>query len=181
MLQNADVQDQLYEAYTKGALDGFPQNDAGRIRNSDFLGELYGSDKNEIKQNLTAVVWLPSYANITLYFNKNNGAAKALQAVSNELDKLDETYLKPLRYPSGTHEYRNIIGTNRLSAHAFGIAIDLDVQNASYWYWDEKTKRSYNNSIPQKIIDIFEKHGFIWGGKWRHYDTMHFEYRPELL
>jgi hypothetical protein len=24
-------------------------------------------------------------------------------------------------------------------------------------------------------------HGFIWGGYWYHYDTMHFEYRPELL
>mgnify|MGYP002637708491 CR=1 FL=1 len=23
--------------------------------------------------------------------------------------------------------------------------------------------------------------GFIWGGRWFHYDTMHFEYRPELL
>jgi hypothetical protein len=34
--------------------------------------------------------------------------------------------------------------------------------------------------MPQEIIDIFERHGFIWGGKWYHYDTMHFEYRPEL-
>ncbi|MDD5211432.1 MAG: M15 family metallopeptidase, partial [Sulfuricurvum sp.] len=25
------------------------------------------------------------------------------------------------------------------------------------------------------------KYGFIWGGRWYHYDTMHFEYRPELL
>ena len=30
-------------------------------------------------------------------------------------------------------------------------------------------------------LEIFERHGFIWGGKWYHYDTMHFEYRPELL
>ena len=28
---------------------------------------------------------------------------------------------------------------------------------------------------------IFEKHGFIWGGRWYHYDTMHFEYRPEMI
>jgi D-alanyl-D-alanine carboxypeptidase-like protein len=33
--------------------------------------------------------------------------------------------------------------------------------------------------MPRDIVDIFERHGFIWGGKW--YDTMHFEYRPELL
>ena len=31
------------------------------------------------------------------------------------------------------------------------------------------------------IVDVFERNGFIWGGKWYHYDTMHFEYRPELL
>jgi len=30
-------------------------------------------------------------------------------------------------------------------------------------------------------VAVFERHGFIWGGKWFHYDTMHFEYRPELL
>ena len=39
----------------------------------------------------------------------------------------------------------------------------------------------YHNQIPMDIVRIFEKHGFIWGGKWYHYDTMHFEYRPELL
>jgi peptidoglycan LD-endopeptidase CwlK len=32
-----------------------------------------------------------------------------------------------------------------------------------------------------EIVKIFEKYGFIWGGKWYHYDTMHFEYRPELI
>jgi hypothetical protein len=28
---------------------------------------------------------------------------------------------------------------------------------------------------------VLEKHGFIWGGKWYHFDTMHLEHRPELL
>jgi hypothetical protein len=32
-----------------------------------------------------------------------------------------------------------------------------------------------------EIVAIFERHGFIWGGRWSHFDTMHFEYRPELL
>ncbi len=27
----------------------------------------------------------------------------------------------------------------------------------------------------------FERHGFIWGAKWYHFDTMHFEYRPEII
>ncbi|MGC1959145.1 MAG: M15 family metallopeptidase, partial [Pseudolabrys sp.] len=37
------------------------------------------------------------------------------------------------------------------------------------------------NRIPIEIVRIFEKQGFIWGGYWYHFDTMHFEYRPELL
>lgn len=36
------------------------------------------------------------------------------------------------------------------------------------------------HEIPLEIVHIFEQHGFIWGGKWYHYDTMHFEYRPEM-
>ena len=35
--------------------------------------------------------------------------------------------------------------------------------------------------IVHAIIAIFESEGFIWGGRWWHYDTMHFEYRPEIL
>ncbi|MDR2789990.1 MAG: SH3 domain-containing protein [Campylobacteraceae bacterium] len=181
ILQNADIQDQFYEVYMKGALDKFPVNDAGRIRNNEFLKALYGESKEEVENNLVSVAWLPSSANISLRFNKNNGAAQALQAVSNELDKLDKKYLKYLKNPAGTYEYRNIADTNRLSMHAFGTAIDLDIKYANYWLWDKNTKRQYKNSLPQKIVDIFEKHGFIWGGKWLHYDTIHFEYRPELL
>ena len=42
-------------------------------------------------------------------------------------------------------------------------------------------KIAYRNKIPMAIVEPFEKKGFIWGGRWYHYDTMHFEYRPELL
>jgi hypothetical protein len=31
------------------------------------------------------------------------------------------------------------------------------------------------------VIRAFEEQGFIWGGRWARYDTMHFEYHPELL
>ena len=38
----------------------------------------------------------------------------------------------------------------------------------------------FNNLMPREIVDIFARHGFIWGGKRRHYDTMHFESRPDF-
>ncbi|MGW8266533.1 MAG: M15 family metallopeptidase, partial [Longimicrobiales bacterium] len=34
---------------------------------------------------------------------------------------------------------------------------------------------------PPAVVEAFERHGFVWGGKWAHFDTMHFEYRPEIL
>jgi len=86
----------------------------------------------------------------------------------------------------GTFNWRNISGTDRLSTHSFGMTIDINTRYANYWQWDckctdEKLKLTYRNRIPLKIVEVFEKHGFIWGGRWYHYDTMHFEYRPELL
>jgi D-alanyl-D-alanine carboxypeptidase-like protein len=59
------------------------------------------------------------------------------------------------------------------------MAIDVNIKFADYWLWAKKGV--YQNRIPFELVDIFERHGFIWGGKWGHFDTMHFEYRPELL
>jgi len=59
----------------------------------------------------------------------------------------------------------------------------LGAKPSHYWRWSGTTGEPtpYRNAIPHELVEIFERHGFIWGGKWYHYDTMHFEYRPELL
>jgi hypothetical protein len=77
-----------------------------------------------------------------------------------------------------------IAGTNRLSAHGTATAIDIATKHTSYWQWSKHGaggRYPWKNEIPFEIVEIFEKHGFIWGSKWYHYDTMHFEYRPELI
>lgn len=179
-LENPDIKDQFFEYYDKSELKILPQSDAGRVRNEAFFKKLYGENEVEIEKNLVNVVWLKSSENLTLLFNKNEGAAKALQSVSDELDKLPEEFLKFLQNPGGTYKFRNIAGTNRLSMHSFGIAIDINVMQSNYWLWEHE-EYEYKNKIPHEIVKIFEKYGFIWGGKWYHYDTMHFEYRPELF
>ena len=63
--------------------------------------------------------------------------------------------------------------------HAYGAAIDLNLAYSDYWLWEKGAP--YRNRVPDAIVAIFERHGFIWGGKWQHFDTMHFEYRPELI
>ena len=53
-----------------------------------------------------------------------------------------------------------------------------------YLYLNVKGKDGkvvWKNRVPGAIGEIFERHGFIWGAKWYHFDTMHFEYRPELI
>jgi hypothetical protein len=87
----------------------------------------------------------------------------------------------------GTFNWRKISGTDRLSMHSFGMTIDLNPAYSDYWQWgcrctDESLPlKDYKNRIPTSIVEVFERHGFIWGGKWKHYDTMHFEFRPELM
>jgi hypothetical protein len=35
--------------------------------------------------------------------------------------------------------------------------------------------------MPPGIVEAFERQGFVWGGKWLYFDTMHFEFRPDIL
>ena len=91
--------------------------------------------------------------------------------------------VKRAAYPiAGVYSCRAVADTGKPSVHSYAAAIDLNTRYADYWLWQKKTNPiPYRNRMPQEIVDIFERHGFIWGGKWYHYDTMHFEYRPELL
>lgn len=46
----------------------------------------------------------------------------------------------------------------------------------------EKIPTPPAESAPAAEAEVkIERHGFIWGGRWYHYDTMHFEYRPEMI
>jgi hypothetical protein len=108
---------------------------------------------------------------------------RRLAAVSRELDKLpadDKKYLYPL---GGTYTCRAVADTGQTSMHAWGAAIDINPAYSDYWLWRHTTGGlpPYVNRIPPEIVAAFERHGFIWGGRWAHFDTMHFEYRPELL
>lgn len=178
VLNNADIEDTLQLSYPLFESLHVRKIDAGRVRNEEFLRKLYGKSKKDVIKNLVKVKWLPNHTDIVLRFNKLQGAANALEKVSQELDKLPKKYLKFIDNPSGTFNYRKIAKTQRLSSHSFGIAIDINVKSSDYWQWSKSKK--YKNKIPKKIVHIFEKHGFIWGGRWKHFDTMHFEYRPEL-
>jgi hypothetical protein len=91
--------------------------------------------------------------------------------------------IKRAAYPiAGVLSCRPVADTGSMSMHGYAAAIDLNLAVSDYWLWNKKAKAiPYKNRMPREIVEIFERHGFIWGGRWYHYDTMHFEYRPELL
>jgi hypothetical protein len=53
-----------------------------------------------------------------------------------------------------------------LSLHTWGIAIDLNVQS---------NLRGTTGEIDRRVVDVFKRWGFAWGGDWAYTDPMHFE------
>lgn len=185
-LDHPDLQDMLSQLYTAGkpGAETPPDFDPGRIRVEAFFNGVYGSTAKQVKDNLVPVKFIGG----SVPFNAKNGAAAALAKVAENLTQVlrEDPGLKAFLVPlGGSYNRRPIAGTNRLSPHSWGIAIDLNASKGKYWRWGKglggMELLRMQLDFPWKIIAAFEAHGFIWGGKWFHYDTMHFEYRPELL
>ena len=144
---------------------------------------MYGDcKKGEVAPHLVSVAWLPKTWGRPIRVTSVNHVDTQLRAVSAEIDALPNK-IKRAAYPiAGTYNCRAVADTGQPSPHGYGIAIDLNTALSDYWYWHPHGGHiRYRNRMPQEIVAIFEKHGFIWGGKWYHFDTMHFEFRPELL
>ena len=180
-LAHGSILDQLALRYPAGAPALPPQDDPGRIRNQAFFDKLYGDcQAGQVTPKLVRVIWLPRTWGRPVSITSVNGVDRALEAVSRELDELpleDRKFLIPL---GGTYNCRPVAGTGRTSMHSWGAAIDINTAYSDYWRW-RGPGSGYRSRIPPEIVAAFERHGFIWGGRWAHFDTMHFEYRPELL
>ena len=192
--------DVLYEGkngYAKNPAKALRWNEACALRGhaNAMLYQQQGDDKNAIR-------WYARYSEdhtdsyilmqiAQLYADhapeKNlwlRRAADSLRAVARDISRHPE-YRKYMSQ-SSTFYWRKVRGAQRQSAHSYGIAIDINVGFSNYWLWTNRGAKEtdrirYENRIPQGLVHIFERHGFIWGGRWYHYDTMHFEFRPEFL
>ena len=183
LLDNADIDDMFAIPYVPGPPSGEPakNDDPGRIRNTAFFAKMYGDCRDgAVKAKMKAVRWVDGS---TVMVSGVNGLADRLQEVADELKKLPARFQEYLSPSAGTYNCRVIAGTERMSMHAFAAAIDISTAVTDYWLWKKPVgdRIPYRNKVPFEIVSVFEKHGFIWGGKWYHYDTMHFEYRPELF
>lgn len=186
-LTDPDLQDQVATIYPVGKdWKGPPPHghDPGRARVDAFFRGVYGTTRKAVGAHIVTIRWMPKTTSKKIRVTTIGGVNEKVQAISDEMDRLPKKFRKYAAEPSSWN-WRVIKGTDRLSAHSFGIAIDVGVKYSNYWRWDlrkgVKGIPEWRNKFPMEIVEIFERHGFIWGGKWSHYDTMHFEYRPELF
>ncbi len=182
-LQNPDIQDMLEQNYPleRGVEIMDKAFDPGRARHYELFNEVYGSSKTVIEKNLINL----KYGYTNYQFNSKNKANISLEAALREIMPLAKNRgdIGSILYPaSGTYNYRVISGTGRLSPHSYGIAIDLKSDKRDYWKWSsEKQGKERLSDYPKELVDAFEKNNFVWGGKWGHFDILHFEYRPEII
>jgi hypothetical protein len=185
LLEHPDIDDMFYAQYPSGESPEPPtkNHDPGRVRYEPLFSAMYGDcRKNEVAAKLKTIDWLPTHGGGRIEITTANSVDKALVNVSVELDRLPSALFKFLIPTSGTYNCRAIAGSRARSMHAYGAAIDLNANLSDYWRWSKDTSNpTWHNQIPTEIVQVFEKNGFIWGGRWYHFDTMHFEYRPELL
>ena len=180
MLDNGDIEDMFFIPYDSAPASPAYLHDAGRSRNEALFRKMYGESAEAVRRNLVKVEWFGQKMDFTAV----NGAADSLAKVAAELQRHPRLH----RYirSSGTFYWRPVRGAKRLSAHSYGIAIDIAVPYSDYWLWknrkaSETDEITYANRFPRQLVGIFERYGFIWGGAWYHYDTMHFEFRPEII
>lgn len=179
-LDDSDIEDMFSMVYDVKAQAPTYLNDCGRSRNEMLFKKMYGKNEAEVRKNLIYVEWFGQ----KILFTKVNGANKQLEKVAAELK--NKPALKKYLTNASTFYWRKVRGAQRQSAHSYGVTIDINTTYSNYWLWSnpkssETSKLKYENRIPKEIVEVFEKYGFIWGGRWYHYDTMHFEYRPEFL
>jgi hypothetical protein len=173
--------------------DRVRENEANPPRRDDaFLGLLLRArDRAETERRITRT----EIAGFTVYVHEDTAPALAL--VSAELRALKASdpevaaFLRGLVEMNG-YNYRFVDGTRTRSYHSYGLAVDLIPRGYGgrhpYWRW-AMTKEPDWWAVPYErrwmpppaLVEAFERHGFVWGGKWLFFDTMHFEYRPEVL
>lgn len=188
MLRDATLADQLRQHYAPGPPTGPPPRDhsPGRLRHTAFFQRMYGDCRTaDLAARLRPVTWMPRTRPQRLNVTTVNDVATRLERVIEALERLPDRVRRTYLVTSaGTMACRAVADTGLPSMHAFGAAIDIAAHASDYWAWTRGAAAGalpYRNRIPFEIVEAFEAERFIWGGKWYHYDTMHFEYRPELF
>ncbi|MDZ7576060.1 MAG: M15 family metallopeptidase [Pseudotabrizicola sp.] len=185
-LANPTLREQFHDIYPlrfdlNARMDAW--HDPGRARVEPLFAALYGGTEQAVRASLRKVA-ISGKASASFLISERHGAACQMRAALAGVQALTIDWAPAFRNVAGSFNWRQIAGTSRMSTHSYGIAFDLNADLGGYWRWSKRPEGNagpYLNRIPQDVVQVFERHGFIWGGKWHHFDGMHFEYRPEVI
>lgn len=158
----------------------FPHEDVVSL--IKFYGDPRGSNgqvsKKWFSENM--VKWVPPY---TIYYSDGKRTplktiflhkkvvdvfTAAYTEVKNTFEPKEIDALR-LNISGGAFNYRVVRGGNRLSTHAFGIAIDMDPARNPY------PKKWKEGMINREFCDILMRNGIWWRGHNGDIDPMHFQ------
>ena len=159
---------------------------------TDYFEALFGRTEDQVRSHCRSISFLDHNLFVnTLILEPLRGVEREIREaaawdpeVVRWLEEMDVAY---------SFIFRDIAKSQTRSLHGFGLAVDLVPRSYGgrhvYWQWSRVLDRegwyriplSQRWSPPQPVIEAFEHHGFVWGGKWSRFDTVHFEYRPEIL
>jgi hypothetical protein len=191
-LDRAEDYQPFFFPYSLGPLDTPPAPEDGPGQSTDVLEAFFGRREGEIRLHCESYTFLGRKLFVnSLLIDPLRGvevdiraAAKADPAVREWMDGLKVAY---------SFMDKGIAGSATRSYHAWGLAVDLVPRSYGgkhvYWRWSRVFDREGWSNIPLSrrwspppaVVEAFEAHGFLWGGKWAHFDQIHFEYRPEIL
>ena len=82
-------------------------------------------------------------------------------------------------YRVGSYNYRKVGGSTKLSYHSYGVAVDINEEKNPMLKKSSKGDGYSDSDIrirsnSHKVVQIFAKYGFGWGGSYN--DYMHFSY-----
>ncbi|MBN2627907.1 MAG: M15 family metallopeptidase [Spirochaetales bacterium] len=173
-----------------GTLEGRDRNPP--VRNPRFFDLLYRiHDEESAWDMMTRVNFLgfkmTVHRDMTDKLARIDGALRKLM----ESDGPLRDYVASLESGSG-YSWREIARTGSRSNHSYGIALDFTPRDYggkdAYWLWSRDFNREWftlgwsrRYRPPESFVRAFEAEGFVWGGKWFLFDSIHFEYRPEIL
>ena len=90
---------------------------------------------------------------------------------------------------SSAFNYRFVAGTKRLSAHAMGLAVDINPLLNPVIYEDGRIAPAGAHYLPERpgvlsaecpVVQEFQRRGWLWGGAFQSFkDYHHFEFKIE--
>lgn len=164
-----------------------------RPRSDAFMDGLYGiASEAEAEETMIPVSFLGRTVRVHPLLAEPLKRAETGIRAAEAADPGLRAFTAGIAQIQGYH-WREIAGTERRSYHGYGAAIDVVPKSYggrfAYWrwafdagieeWWDLPDERIW--LVPRAFVDAMEAVGFVWGGKWLWFDTVHFEYRPEVL